>query len=75
MLQYLTLVISVMKTKVVPRAIKAVLLSKGMCHFIMFYLATSLCALVFGRLVLERTGVVILEDWGKCSQYESVIEK
>ena len=40
-----------METKVAPGAIMAVLLSKGMCHFIMFYLAASLCALLCGRPV------------------------
>lgn len=55
---------AVMKTKVVPGAIMAVLLSEGMCHFIMFYLATSLCALLCGRPVKQHAGVVILEGWG-----------
>ncbi len=32
-----------------PGAIMVVLLSKGMCHFIMFYLATSLGALLCER--------------------------
>lgn len=42
----------------------AVLLGEGMCHFIMFYLATSLCALLCGRPAYERAGVGILEGWG-----------